>query len=161
MKKTILFFVSVLFVLNGYSQNVNNNSVNYTLKVQLIDSARTFAVNYPNGEEFRKKLMLAWGRPAVLEAGSLVWTPLSLQDIGNNLKITLSDGVETTDGNTIVFKTFTDDNTKYNMINDLQSNQKRKMTLVFADPQGVNIVTDKIIEKKVVNAIDHIVTSVR
>jgi hypothetical protein len=161
MKKAILLFISVLFVWNGFSQNVNNGSVNYNMQVQVVDSARTFTVNYPNGEEFRKLLMLSWGRPVVITAGSIEWTPVTLQNIGENLKITLIDGVETTEGATVVYKTFVDDNAKYNILNDLQSNQKRKITLVFANQQGVNVVSSKIIENAVIKAIDHIVTSAR
>jgi hypothetical protein len=162
MKKAILFFISVLFVWNGFSQNVNHGgSVNYNIQVQVVDSARTFTVNYPNGEEFRKLLMLTWGRPVVITAGSIEWTPVTLQDIGDNLKITLRDGVETTEGATVVFKTFVDDNAKFNMLNDLQSNQKRKMTIVFANQQGINVVSSKSIENAVVKAIDQIVTSAR
>ncbi len=162
MKKAILFFISVLFVWNGFSQNVNNSgSVNYSIQTQVVDSARTFSVKYPNGEEFRKLLMLSWGRPVVITAGSIEWTPITLQNIGENLKITLSDGVETTEGETVVYKTFVDDNAKFNMLNDLQSNQKRKITLIFANQQGVNVVISKSIENAVVKAIDHIVTSAR
>jgi hypothetical protein len=126
----------------------------------MADSARTFAVNYANGDEFRKKLMLAWGQPNVITAGSIEWSPLTLQNIGSNLKITLSDGVETTENSNIVFKAFVDDNAKFSMMNDLQSNQKRKISFVFSNQQGVNVVTTNSIEQAVVNEINRIITSV-
>jgi hypothetical protein len=161
MKKAIFVFISVLIIWNGYSQNINKgNSVNYNIQIQLVDSARTFFVNYSNGEEFRKKLMLTWGRPVLISVGSIEWTPITLQEIGNNLKITLTDGVETTESTGAKFVAFIDDNAKYNILKDLQSNQKRKFTLVFTNQQGVNIIITKTIEKAVVNAIDHIATSV-
>jgi hypothetical protein len=162
MKKAIIFFVSILFIVNGFSQNNNiSKSVKYNIQVQLSDSARTFSITYPNGEEFRKILMLAWGRPVLISAGSIEWTPLTIQDIGNNMKITLSDGFETTEGTGTFYKLFSDDNSKFNILNNLQSNQKRKFILVFTNPQGVNIATTKSFEKAVINTIDHIVTSVR
>jgi hypothetical protein len=162
MKKAIIFFVSILFIVSGFSQNNNNGkSMNYNIQVQMTDSARSFTVNYQNGEEFRKLLMIAWGRPALICAGKIEWTPLSLQDIGNNIKVTLSDGVETTEGTGTVFKPFTDDNSKYTILNNLQSNQTRKFNLVFTNQQGENIVNTKSVEKAVVNAIDRIVTSAR
>ena len=161
MKKTLLFaLISVLFLAKGISQNNHTaNTTNYSIKVELADSVRTFNIIYANGEEFRKKLMLTWGRPGILTAGTIEWTPLSLQGIGNNLKVTLSDGVETTESTGTVYKSFVDDNAKYNMLNDLQPNQKRKITLVFANQQGQNIVSTKSIEKAVIEAIDHIVAN--
>jgi hypothetical protein len=162
MKKVIIFFVSVLFVMNGFAQNNNNGkSVNYNIQVQMVDSARSFAVNYQNGEEFRKLLMLAWGRPALISAGKIEWSPLSLQDIANNIKVTLSDGIETTESTGTIFKPFMDDNSKYTILNNLQSNQKRKFILVFTNQQSENIVVTKSVEKAVVNAIDRIITSAR
>jgi hypothetical protein len=162
MKKAIFLFVSVLFIYNGFSQNVNkSNSADYSFQVQLVDSARTFTVNYANGEEFRKILVLTWGRPDVFAAGSMVWNRISLPEIGNNLKITLNDGVESTDGTSVVFKTFTDDNSKYHQLNDLKSNQKRKITLVFTDQLGVNIVTTKSIETAVIKTIEHNISAVK
>lgn len=162
MKKAIILFVSVLFVMTGFSQNNNNGkSVNYDIQVQMVDSSRSFDVIYPNGEEFRKLLMLTWGRPVLITAGKIEWTPLSLQDIGNNIKVTLSDGVETTESTGIFFKPFVDDNSKSNLLNNLKSNQKRKFCLSFTNQQGVNIVVTKSVEKAIVNAIDHIVTSAR
>jgi hypothetical protein len=161
MKKTFLFAIILLvFLGKGISQNNHiTNTSNYSIKIELADSVRTFNIIYANGEEFRKKLMLAWGRPLVFTAGTIEWTPLSLQGIGNNLKITLSDGVETTESTGTVYKSFVDDNTKYSMLNDLQPNQKRKITLVFTDQQGLNVVTTKTIEKAVVDAIDHIIAT--
>jgi hypothetical protein len=162
MKKAIIFFVSVLFVVNGFSQNINNGkSMNYNMQVQMADSARSFAVNYQNGEEFRKLLMIAWGRPALISTGKIEWTTLSLQDIGNNIKVTLSDGVETTEGAGTTFKAFTDDNSKFNILNNLQNNQKRKFFLVITNQQGENIISNKNFEKAVVSAIDRIVSSAR
>lgn len=160
MKKVILFFVSVLFIMNGFSQNNNNNSASSYIKVQMADSARTFSINYPNGDEFRKKLMLAWGQPNVITAGTIEWSPLTLQNIGNNLTITLSDGVETIENSVPVFKTFMDDVSKYSMINDLQSNQKRKITLVFRNAQGINAVASKSFEQAAISEINRIITSV-
>ena len=104
--------------------------------------------------------MLAWGRPALITAGSIEWTPLSLQNIGNNLIVTLIDGVETTENGQVIFKAFADDNSKYGIINDLHSNQKRRITLAFSDHQGVNQVASKSAENAVINAINQIVNSV-
>ena len=162
MKKAIIFFVSILFIVSGYSQDNNTRkSVNYNIQVQMADSTRTFSVGYPNGEEFRKLLMIAWGRPAMISAGKIEWTTLSLQDIGNNIKVTLSDGVETTESTGTIFKPFMDDNSKFNILSNLQSNQKRKFFLVFTNQQGENIISSKSSEKAVADAIDRIITSAR
>ena len=54
MKKVLFLFISFLFVINGFTQNSNNgNSLNYNIQVQMADSARTFHITYPNGDEFR------------------------------------------------------------------------------------------------------------
>ena len=161
MKKAILFFVSVLFICNGFSQNAGiTKVVNSNIQVVIVDSARTFSINYPNGEEFRKKLMLAWGRPDEFSAGSMVWSNLSLQDVGNNMKIVITDGIETAEESGVVYKIFSDDNSKYSMINDLKSNQKRIITIVFENQEGSNIIAGKNTERSVISAIDHIITSV-
>jgi hypothetical protein len=160
MKKAILIFVSVLFVCNGFSQNVNNgSSENYSIRAVVVDSARTFTINYSNGEKFRKILILTWGHSTKITAGSIEWNPLTLQDIGDNVKITLIDGVETTESAGVKYTPFTDDNSKYNILTNLKSDQKRKFMLLITNQQGVNIVTSKSIEKAVINAIDHIVAS--
>jgi hypothetical protein len=160
MKKAILLFVSVLFICNGFSQNVNTgNPENYNIQVQLLDSARTFKVNYSNGEKFRKILILTWGRTTKFTAGSMEWNPLSLQDIGDNLIINLIDGIETTESTGVKYIPFAEDDLKYHILTNLQSNQKRKFMLIITNQQGVNIVTSKSIENAVVKAIDHIVAS--
>jgi hypothetical protein len=160
MKKAILLFVSVLFVYNGFSQNVNNgSSENYTIRAVVVDSARKFEVNYSNGEKFRKILMLTWGHPVKFTAGTIEWNPLSLQDIGDNVIITLTDGYETSESNGVEYIPFTDDHSKYRILTNLQSNQKRKFILLITNQQGVNIVTSKSIEKAVVRAVDQIVNS--
>lgn len=161
MKKAFLFFVSLIFICNGFSQNARiTKEVNSNIQVIMVDSARTFSINYSNGEEFRKKLMLAWGRPDEFSAGSLVWNNFSLQNIGDNLKIVVTDGIETTQETGVMYKVFTDDNTKYSMINDLQSNQRRIITIIFENQQGTNIIADKNSESSVIRVIDHIITSV-
>jgi len=161
MKKVIFLLISVLFISKGFSQNVDkSSSLNYNIQIQLVDSARTFVVNYTDGDQFRKKLILAWGKPGSFQAGTIEWPSLSLNNIGNNLKVTLIDGVETTNGTSKVFNAFADNNSKFNLLNSLQSNQKRKITLVITNQQGANVVANKSIEKSVLTVLDNIVTSV-
>jgi hypothetical protein len=160
MKKALLLIIFAAFASGTFAQtNQSGSTFTYSVSVQKTDSARTFVVNYANGEEFRKIMMLSWGQPDVFTAGNIVWNKLSLKNIGDNLKVTLSDGIETTQGSGIYYKLFADDNSKFNQLKDLQSDQKRKITLVFANPQGTNAVMSKTLENTVLSTLDHIISS--
>ncbi len=160
MKKVIVLIVAVLLAYSGFSQNsstFNNGSLN--IQTQVIDSARTFSINFVNGEQFRKILMLTWGLPNIIEAGNLVWYNHDLANVGINVNIKLSDGIETNDAGAVVFKAFPSEEDKNTMLNSLQSNQKRVFKLIIVSQQNTNVVTTKVAEDAVISAIDNAITS--
>lgn len=158
MKKTILLTVLLFASLQIFSQN--NNSSRGNIQVVLTESSRTFVIEYPNYEEFRKKLMLSWGKPDVISAGSLIWNSISISGIGNQLKVVVSDGIETTESSGTTYKVFPDESAKFEILKDLRTNQKRKLQLNIENQQGNNIITDLTSENAVLNTLNYIISSV-
>ncbi len=116
----------------------------------------TFTIIYSNIEEFRKKLMLAWGQPDVINSGNLIWKKLSLQDIGNNLEIRVTDGILTEENGNPSFKVFSDYNSKYEELKNLQLNQSRHLEIGFFSQGGFNIITTKNLENSVIKVLNFI-----
>jgi len=100
--------------------------------------------------------MLAWGRPDVITAGNLIWEKLSIQDIGNNLEIRVSDGILTEENGNASFKIFSDDNSKYKELQNLQLNQSQHLEIGFYNQSGFNIITTNTLENSVIKVLNYI-----
>lgn len=162
MKKIIFILITVFIGFNGYCQHTTTSglTVNIHLQYNQADTSRTFIITYFNYEEFRKKLMLAWGRPDVMSAGNLEWNNLNIQEIGQNLKVIVSDGISTAQDGTTYYKVFPDDNSKNEALKSLHSDQSRYLEIKFESQNGTNFITTNALENSVYTVLDYITNSV-
>lgn len=162
MKKIIFILITVFIGYNGFGQHTTTSglTVNTHLQYNQADTSRTFSITYFNYEEFRKKLILAWGRPDVMDAGNLVWNSLNIQEIGQNLKVVVRDGIATAQDGTTYYKIFPDYNAKNDALQSMHNDQSRYLEIKFENQIGTNIITTNALENSVYTVLDYITNSV-
>ncbi|MEI6124451.1 MAG: hypothetical protein WCQ95_12575 [Bacteroidota bacterium] len=159
MKKFSIILISVFITLAGYSQTSNSQNTRIIAHYQIhqADTSTTFTINYQDYEKLRKIFMLTWDRPDVISAGYLIWNNLSIQDVGNNLKITLSDGIITKEGDNQTYRIFADDITKKELLNKMSDNQFRQASIELRNQNDSNIINSNNLAKKVIMTLEKII----
>ncbi len=162
MKKIFFILIAVFIASSGFSQHTNTSglTVNPHFQYNQADTSRTFIITYNDYEQFRKKLMLAWGRPDVMTAGNLEWNHLNIQEIGQNLKVIVSDGISTAQDGTTYYKVFPDDNAKNDALKSMHNDQSRYLEIKFENQSGTNFITTSAMENSVYSVLDYITNSV-
>lgn len=144
MKKLMILFGVILPAIFAQAQNPSKTVNIYSnCVVDNHDTAYTFTIHYPNYEECRKILMLSWGRPDAHEAGKIVWNKLNLSGIGNEMEVTLYDGIFTMDTKGGSFAPFVNDQEKYDKIPKLKPEECRQLVLIFESQDGKNLIRQK------------------
>lgn len=157
MKKFLFIFILLITILNVFSQN-HPSIVDVKPVKQTVNNTDnySFYLTYPNYEECRKKLMIAWGRPLLHEPGSIKWDKLSFPNVGNNLIVLLSDGIFSTEGNSESFVPFVNDIEKTQLLNKSSDQKFRQIRLTFKDDQGNNVINSEALAGIVTTMIQEI-----
>lgn len=157
MKRLILFVFLGIISTNSFSQ-IKNNVIGVGYQYNKLDTTSTFSFfNNINFDDSRDSLIKYWGIPIKNEAGNLQWSNIQIPNVGNDLMITLYDGIATKEKHILRYVFFTSEEDKEKKLRELKSNQYRIIEIIVTDKNNLNIINNKIKTKIVKKLLEEIV----
>lgn len=168
MKKLILvaFVLSIAFVGFGQSKSAGvsksmpkKNAVSPKSKVEeakiFVDKQfdygetyRTFSITQLNIDRAKAKFIQNLGTPSINSLSTLQWKNINLPEIGENLTITLHDGVVEKNEEGISYTIFTDKKMKVKALQNLTANKFRMLSFKITNSENINVIRNNKLEEE-------------
>lgn len=150
MKKIVLCLVlmsSLSFVLAQTKKPVAKIAkISVDKEFDFGETYRTFSIYQTNFEQTKAKFTKHFGKPVKSTIGTMQWNKITIPEIGENLTITLQDGIfEIVSGNAS-YTVFGDKAMKVKELRNTSSTKFRMMRLKVTNSENINVIRNNALE---------------
>jgi hypothetical protein len=165
MKKVVMLIMAVCLVSFAWAQkkNVPKKIVLSQLAKIVVnkqfdygETFRTFSITQVNVENAKAKFIKQLGKPSTNTLGTLQWKNINLPEIGENLTLTLQDGVFETVPGGASYTVFEDKKTKVRALQSLSSTKFRMLSFKITNAENINVIRNNKLEAEAMNFLENL-----
>lgn len=157
MKKGLLLIMAVCIVVSGWAQNKNmpqkkvtSQKANIVVDQQFDfgETYRTFSITQVNFENAKAKFIKQLGKPSTNTLGTLKWKNINLPEIGENLTLTLYDGVFEKGPGGASYMVFIDKKMKVRALQSISATKFRMLRFEITNAEKINAIRNNKLEEE-------------
>jgi hypothetical protein len=165
MKKGLLLIMAVCLVSFAWAQkkNVPKKIVLSQIAKIVVDKQfdygetfRTFSITQVNFENAKAKFIKQLGKPSTNTLGTLKWKNINLPEIGENLTLTLQDGVFETEPGDVTYTVFADKKTKVRALQSLSATKFRMLSFKITNAENINVIRNNNLEAEAMKFLENL-----
>lgn len=164
MKKVVLLTMAVCLVCIGWAQKKSVNNKPKTEKAKIFvdkqfdygETYRTFSITLVNFENAKAKFIKQLGKPSTNTLGTLQWKNINLPEIGENLTLTLHDGVFEKGPGDASYTVYADKKTKVRALQNLSATKFRMLRFEITNSEKINAIRNNKLEDEAMKFLENL-----
>ncbi len=112
------------------------------------ETYRTFSITQVNFENAKAKFIKQLGKPSTNTLGTLQWKNINIPEVGENLTLTLQDGVFETEPGGVSYTVFADKKTKVRALQNLSAKKFRMLSFKITNAENINVIRNNKTEEE-------------
>lgn len=165
MKKIVLVAMAFCIALMGFGQGKSTKSkvtklpvekakIDVDLKFDFGETYRTFSITRVDFIKAKEKFIKHLGKPSTNTLGVLEWKNVNIPEIGENLTLTLQDGVVEFQPGGVSYSIFTDKKMKIQSLQNLSSKKFRMLRFTISNAENINAIRNNKLQKEALKFLD-------
>ena len=165
MKKGLLLIMAVCLVSFAWAQNKNlpqKKVVSQKAKIGVDkqfdygETFRTFSITQVNFENAKAKFIKQLGKPSTNTLGTLQWKNINLPEIGENLTLTLYDGVFEKGPGGASYTVYADKKAKVRALQSLSATKFRMLRFNITNSEKINVIRNNNLEEEAMKFLENL-----
>ncbi len=165
MKKGLLLIMAICLVSFAWAQNKNLPKKKVVSQIAKIgvdkqfdygETFRTFSITQVNFENAKAKFIKQLSKPSTNTLGTLQWKNINLPEIGENLTLTLQDGVVDIEPGDVSYMIFTDKKIKVKELQNLSATKFRVLRFNITNAEKINVIRNNNLEAEAMKFLENL-----